>query len=91
MKKQINPAFMVVALVIVVAGVAALLYKAANDKPTYPGMNAPHPAGEVAGAGGKQINGPTGGSMTYEQAKNLHISGMAPGAKPPQQSKIPGQ
>jgi hypothetical protein len=52
-------------------------------------MNAPHPAGEVAGA--RKNQGPTGESMTYEQAQKLHISGMAPGALPPKQTKMPGQ
>jgi Spy/CpxP family protein refolding chaperone len=94
MKKQVHPAFIVVAMVIVLAGAATLLYHAANDKPTYPGLNAPHPAAEVAG-GAKKDTGrdtmPTGQSVTYEQAQKMHIPGMAPGAKPPPGMKIPGQ
>jgi hypothetical protein len=89
MKKQLHPAVVVVLILIVVAGAAAFLMHAVNDKPPYPGMNAPHPASEVAGA--RKPEGPTGESMTYDQAKNLHISGMAPGALPPKQTKMPGQ
>jgi hypothetical protein len=81
MKKQLHPAVVVVLILIVVAGAAAFLMRAVNDKPAYPGMNAPHPASEVAGA--SKIQGPTGQSMTYDQAKKLRIPGMAPGTPPP--------
>jgi hypothetical protein len=91
MKKQVHPAVIVVALVIVVAGVAALLYHAANDKPAYPGLNAGHPAAEVAGGANKGSappSMPNGQSLTFEQAKQMHIPGMAPGAKPPPGMKM---
>jgi hypothetical protein len=70
MKKQINPALIVVAIVIVVAGAAALLFRAATDVPPYPGQNAGKPKAETAGGG----NVPT----TNEQAKTMHIPGMNP-------------
>jgi hypothetical protein len=85
MKKQLHPAVVVVLIVIVVVGAAAFLMRAVNDKPAYPGMNAGHPAAEVAG-GAKQDNGspnvPTG-PVTYEQAKKMHIPGMNPNEPPP--------
>jgi hypothetical protein len=86
MKKQVSPSVVVVVLAFVVVGAAVLLWRVSVEKPTYPGMNAGHPAAEVAG-GAKQISGhanvPHGEPVTFEQAKKMHIPGMSPSAKPP--------
>jgi hypothetical protein len=87
MKKQVHPVIIVVAILIVVAGAAAFLVRAVNDKPAYPGMNAGHPAAESGGAGqpdGRTASIPTGTPVTIEQAKKMRIPGMNP--NPPSQS-----
>jgi hypothetical protein len=92
MKQQIHPAVMVVVVVILVVGAAAFLFRAATEKPTYPGLNAGKPAAEMA-KGGQQDNRhvivPTGG-VSYDQAKKYRIPGMNPAGAPPP-SKTPGQ
>jgi hypothetical protein len=95
MKKQVSPALMTVVIALVVVGAAVLLWRAATEKPAYPGLNAGHPAAETAGRqpgasnASASANVPKGEPVTYEQAKKMRIPGMNPNAPPP--SKPPGQ
>ena len=90
MKKQIHPAFIVVAVLIVVVGAAMFLFRAATDVPAYPGLNAQRPADETATRRDKPA--PTGTPKNYEEAKGMRIPGMNPNAPAPMPpSKPTGQ
>jgi len=70
--KQINPAIVVVALIIVVAIAGFFLFRASTEKPDYPGQGAGHPAAETGMPGG---GGKPGGRITPEQAMKMRIPG----------------
>ncbi len=73
MKKEINPAVIIGLIVCAVVVVAVSLYRAATDKPSYPGANAPRPG-----------SAPMAGPMTPQQAAGRGISGVNPNAPRPQ-------
>jgi len=81
MKNQVSPALMVVVIVLVVVGAGFFLWRAATEKPAYPGLNALRPADETATRSEKAK--PNGQPMNYEEAKKMRIPGMNPNAPPP--------
>jgi len=52
LKREINPAVGIIAVIVVVALGAYFLWHAQNEKPAYIGLNAPHPASMVGGGKG---------------------------------------
>jgi hypothetical protein len=74
LKQQISPAVMAIAIAIVVVLAGFFLFRAATEKPTYPGLNAPQP--------GKMPSTP-------EEAAKGHIPGVNPNAIRPGANPAP--
>ena len=76
MKKQVNPAYMAVAVVCALAAAGFFLFRAATDKPAYPGQMAGHP-----GQGQMKPPPMAGEHMSPEQAQKMGFSGANPNKK----------
>ena len=86
MKQKVHPGVVIAAIVILIAYVGTMFFKAAADKPAYAGQDAGHPSAMQQGMGGG------GGEMkkpaSAEDARKMGIPG-SPSAPVKQEATTP--
>jgi len=88
LKREINPVFGIVAVVVIVALSAYFLWHAQNEKPAYIGLNAPHPASMVGGKKGASEDLSKASPATMNK---MHIPGRSYNPDDPSATSRGGQ